>query len=86
MLREKAYPLSKVGRNLTLLATTVKLDPVIGREGEIEQLMDILNKRRSNNPVLLGEAGVGKTAVVEGLARRLVGLDGDPPPDSRGAS
>jgi ATP-dependent Clp protease ATP-binding subunit ClpC len=81
VLSEKEFPqLNKLGRNLSLLAFDGKVDPVVGRESELEQLLDILNKRRANNPLLLGEAGVGKTAVVEGLARALVGLDGPPPP------
>ncbi|MBM4387961.1 MAG: ATP-dependent Clp protease ATP-binding subunit, partial [Deltaproteobacteria bacterium] len=63
------YPhLNSLGRNLTMQAEQGLLDPVIGREKEITLIMDILNKRRSNNPCLIGEAGVGKTAIVEGLA------------------
>ena len=62
------------GRNLTQLAGEGRLDPAIGREGEIEELLDILGKRRANNPVLVGEPGVGKTAIVEGLAQRMLGL------------
>ncbi|HVE85623.1 MAG TPA: AAA family ATPase, partial [Myxococcales bacterium] len=60
------------GRNLTALARAGKLDPVIGRGKEIEEVIDILGKRRTNNPVLVGEPGVGKTAVVEGVAQRLL--------------
>ncbi len=63
------------GRNLTLLAAQGRLDPAIGREREVEELLDILGKRRANNPVLVGEPGVGKTAIVEGLAQRLLELD-----------
>ena len=63
--------LDKFARNLTKLAAEDKLDPVIGRETEIERMMQILGRRQKNNPVLLGEPGVGKTAVVEGLARRI---------------
>ncbi len=64
--------LDQFGRNLTKLADDGKLDPVIGREIEIERIMQILARRQKNNPVLLGEPGVGKTAVVEGLASRIV--------------
>ncbi len=63
--------LDQFGRNLTKLAADGKLDPVIGREVEIERIMQILARRQKNNPVLLGEPGVGKTAVVEGLAARI---------------
>ncbi len=63
--------LDQFGRNLTKLAADGKLDPVIGRETEIERIMQILSRRTKNNPVLLGEPGVGKTAVVEGLASRI---------------
>src|ERR671929_2272087 len=63
--------LDQFGRNLTKLAAEGKLDPVIGREIEIERIMQILSRRTKNNPVLLGEPGVGKTAAVEGLAARI---------------
>src|ERR671939_32283 len=63
--------LDQFGRNLTKLAAESKLDPVIGRETEIERIMQILSRRTKNNPVLVGEPGVGKTAVVEGLAQRI---------------
>jgi ATP-dependent Clp protease ATP-binding subunit ClpC len=63
--------LDQFGRNLTKLASENKLDPVIGRETEIERIMQILSRRQKNNPVLLGEPGVGKTAIVEGLASRI---------------
>jgi ATP-dependent Clp protease ATP-binding subunit ClpC len=63
--------LDQFGRNLTRLAEEGKLDPVIGRETEIERIMQILSRRTKNNPVLLGEPGVGKTAVVEGLAAKI---------------
>src|SRR6187397_461419 len=63
--------LDQFGRNLTKLAAEGKLDPVVGRETEIERIMQILSRRTKNNPVLLGEPGVGKTAVVEGLAARI---------------
>ncbi len=64
--------LEKYGRNLTQLAHQRKLDPVIGRDEEIRRVMQILSRRTKNNPVLVGEAGVGKTAIVEGLAQRIV--------------
>ena len=63
--------LDQFGRNLTKLATDGKLDPVVGRQTEIERVMQILSRRTKNNPVLIGEPGVGKTAVVEGLAQRI---------------
>ncbi|WP_327008002.1 ATP-dependent Clp protease ATP-binding subunit [Dactylosporangium sp. NBC_01737] len=64
--------LDQFGRNLTQAAREGKLDPVIGREKEIERVMQVLSRRTKNNPVLIGEPGVGKTAVVEGLAQRIV--------------
>jgi len=64
--------LDQFGRNLTQLARDQKLDPVIGREKEIERVMQVLSRRTKNNPVLIGEPGVGKTAVVEGLAQAIV--------------
>src|SRR3712207_1026538 len=64
--------LDQFGRNLTRLASEGKLDPVVGRETEIERIMQILVRRTKNNPVLIGEPGVGKTAVVEGLASRII--------------
>src|SRR5881409_3105874 len=64
--------LDQFGRNLTQLAREKKLDPVIGREREIERVMQVLSRRTKNNPVLIGEPGVGKTAVVEGLAQAIV--------------
>jgi ATP-dependent Clp protease ATP-binding subunit ClpC len=64
--------LDKFGKDLTKLAREGKLDPVIGREKEIERVVQILLRRRKNNPVLIGEPGVGKTAIVEGLAQRIV--------------
>jgi ATP-dependent Clp protease ATP-binding subunit ClpC len=65
--------LDQFGRNLTQLARDKKLDPVIGREKEIERVMQVLSRRTKNNPVLIGEPGVGKTAIVEGLATNIVG-------------
>src|ERR671910_632446 len=64
--------LDQFGRNLTQQAREGKLDPVIGREKEIERIMQVLSRRTKNNPVLIGEPGVGKTAVVEGLAQDIV--------------
>ncbi len=64
--------LDQFGRDLTLLATEGKLDPVIGREEEIERIIQVLCRRKKNNPVLIGEPGVGKTALAEGLAQRIV--------------
>src|SRR5919201_1474988 len=65
--------LDQFGRNLTKQASEGKLDPVVGRQTEIERVMQILSRRQKNNPVLIGEPGVGKTAVVEGLAARIAG-------------
>ncbi|MFN5650743.1 MAG: Clp protease N-terminal domain-containing protein, partial [Actinomycetes bacterium] len=67
--------LDQFGRNLTQLARDKKLDPVIGRQRELERVMQILSRRTKNNPVLIGEPGVGKTAIVEGLAQRIVSND-----------
>lgn len=67
--------LDAFGRDLTQLARENKLDPVIGREGEIERLIQVLSRRTKNNPVLIGEAGVGKTAIVEGLAQSIISGD-----------
>jgi ATP-dependent Clp protease ATP-binding subunit ClpC len=73
----QGYPLLKsIGRNLTRAALEKRLDPVVGRAREIEEVIDILGKRRTNNPCLVGEPGVGKTAVVEGVAQRLLELSG----------
>ncbi|MBN2726605.1 ATP-dependent Clp protease ATP-binding subunit [Candidatus Mcinerneyibacteriota bacterium] len=69
---QKSSPLDDFSRDLTRLAIEDKLDPVIGREHEIERVIQILARRKKNNPVLIGEAGVGKTAIVEGLAQRIV--------------
>lgn len=71
--KSKTPALDSFGRDLTELATKDELDPVIGRATEIERLVQILCRRTKNNPVLLGEAGVGKTAIVEGLAQRIIG-------------
>ncbi|MDZ4183164.1 MAG: AAA family ATPase, partial [Candidatus Cloacimonadaceae bacterium] len=71
----KFQALDKYARNLTRLARQEKLDPVIGRDEEIRRTVQILSRRRKNNPILIGEPGVGKTAIVEGLARRVVARD-----------
>jgi len=73
--KSKTPALDSFGRDLTLLATEDQLDPVIGRTDEIERLIQILCRRTKNNPVLLGEAGVGKTAIVEGLAQKIINHD-----------
>jgi len=70
--KSKTPALDSFGRDLTELARDAKLDPVIGRDQEIERVIQILSRRTKNNPVLLGEAGVGKTAIVEGLAQHIV--------------
>jgi ATP-dependent Clp protease ATP-binding subunit ClpC len=72
-LDPKEFPwLQSMGRNLCWLAASGRFDPVVGREREVEQVLDILSKKKANNPCLIGEPGVGKTAVVEGLAQTLV--------------
>ena len=72
-LDPRTFPwLSQLGRNLTELAAEGRLDPLVGREREVEEAIDILGKRRTNNPLLVGEPGVGKTAIVEGIAQRLL--------------
>ncbi|MFN9913621.1 MAG: Clp protease N-terminal domain-containing protein, partial [Pirellulaceae bacterium] len=70
--KSKTPALDSFGRDLTELARQGKLDPVIGRQREIERAIQILCRRTKNNPVLLGEAGVGKTAIVEGFAQRVI--------------
>ncbi len=72
---DKYQALEKFGRDLTALARAGKLDPVIGRDEEIRRVIQILSRRTKNNPVLVGEPGVGKTAIVEGLAQRIVAGD-----------
>src|SRR5204863_8560406 len=68
----KYQALEKYGRDLTAAARANKLDPVIGRDEEIRRVVQVLARRTKNNPVLIGEPGVGKTAIVEGLAQRIV--------------
>lgn len=80
----KYQALSKYGRDLTDLARRGKLDPVIGRDEEIRRCIQVLSRRTKNNPVLIGEPGVGKTAIVEGMARRIVA--GDVPESLKGRS
>lgn len=72
---DKFQALEKYGRDLTALARQGKIDPVIGRDDEIRRVMQVLTRRTKNNPVLIGEPGVGKTAIAEGLARRIVAGD-----------
>ena len=71
----KYQTLEKYGRDLTAIAQKGKIDPVIGRDSEIRRVMQVLSRRTKNNPVLIGEPGVGKTAIAEGLARRIVSGD-----------
>ena len=79
---ETFQALEKYGRDLTELARQGKLDPVIGRDEEIRRVIQVLSRRTKNNPVLIGEPGVGKTAIVEGLANRIT--DGDVPEGLKG--
>jgi ATP-dependent Clp protease ATP-binding subunit ClpB len=72
---DKFQTLEKYTRNLTEMARQEKLDPIIGREDEVRRVMQVLSRRTKNNPVLIGEAGVGKTAIAEGLAQRIVAED-----------
>ncbi|MHB8233864.1 MAG: ATP-dependent Clp protease ATP-binding subunit [Solirubrobacteraceae bacterium] len=72
---EEQTPLERFGRDLTEIAEAGKLDPVIGRDEEIRRVIQVLSRRTKNNPVLIGEPGVGKTAIVEGLAQRIVSKD-----------
>ncbi len=72
---DKIQPLEKFGRDITQLANRGKLDPVIGRDEEIRRIIQVLSRRTKNNPVLIGDPGVGKTAIVEGLAQRIAAGD-----------
>ena len=69
---EQVKPLEKYGRDITKMVVDGKIDPVIGRDEEIRSITRILSRKTKNNPVLIGEAGVGKTAIVEGLASRII--------------
>jgi ATP-dependent Clp protease ATP-binding subunit ClpC len=77
VLEARTFPLlTSLSKNLTELARSGQLDPVVGRAKEIDEVIDVLGKRRTNNPCLIGEPGVGKTAVVEGVAQQLAALNG----------
>ena len=71
----KYQALEKFGRDLTDMARRSKVDPVVGRDEEIRRVVQVLSRRTKNNPVLIGEPGVGKTAIAEGLAQRIVAGD-----------
>ena len=73
--QENEDVLEKYGRDVVKLARDGKIDPVIGRDEEIRRIIKILSRKTKNNPVLIGEPGVGKTAIIEGLARRIVAND-----------
>jgi ATP-dependent Clp protease ATP-binding subunit ClpC len=73
--RDQVSRAGKYGRDLTKAAVENKLDPVIGRDAEVLRVLQVLSRRTKNNPVLIGEAGVGKTAIVEGLAQKIISKD-----------
>ncbi|MFI3279458.1 MAG: ATP-dependent Clp protease ATP-binding subunit [Rikenellaceae bacterium] len=73
--KEVKHPLEKFGRNITAAAARGEIDPVIGRDRQVDRLIEILSRRKKNNPILIGEAGVGKSAVVEALALRMAASD-----------
>src|SRR5699024_11449575 len=70
--KSKTPVLDNFGRDLTVLAEEGKLDPVVGREDEIQRVSQLLSRRKKNNPLLIGEPGVGKSAIAEGLALRII--------------
>src|SRR5258707_4827685 len=77
--RSATPTLDQFGRDLTALAREGRIDPVIGRDGEIEQTIEVLSRRGKNNPVLIGEAGGGQTAIAAGIAQRRAPAPGPPP-------